>query len=168
MMQYGNDPELQTTVTLFLHREARLLDDQDFQAWLDLLSDDIEYWIPISREQEDPLLEASITYENKQLLQLRVERLSHPHAHSVARMPRSTHLISNILIDEKPSAAGDLVVTSNFLTLGYQEDANNNQTLYGGTQTHHLSEQNGEYKITRKKIVLNNVEAPHGNLQIIL
>jgi 3-phenylpropionate/cinnamic acid dioxygenase small subunit len=167
-MLYANDTALQMEVTLFLHREARLLDDQDYGAWLDLLSDDIEYWIPNSREQEDPIFEASITYENKQLLQFRVDRLSHPHAHSLARMPRSTHLISNILIDEKRSSAGDLVVGSNFLTLGYQEDANNTQTLYGGTQTHHLSKVDGDYRITKKKIVLNNLEAPHGNLQIIL
>lgn len=167
-MQYVNDPALHMDVTLFLYREARLLDDQDYQGWLDLLSEDIEYWIPNSREQEDPLLEVSISFENKQLLQFRVDRLAHPQAHSVARMPRSTHLISNILIDQQRSESGDLVVTSNFLTLGFQEDANNTQTLYGGTQTHHLSELDGEYSIRRKKIVLNDLEAPHGNLQIIL
>ena len=167
-MRYANDTALQNSVTLFLHREARLLDDQDYHAWLDLLCDDIEYWIPNSREQKDPILETSITYENKQLLQFRVDRLSHPHAHSLARMPRSTHLISNILIEEQPSPAGDLMVTSNFLTIGYQEDANNTQTLYGGTQIHHLSEVDGDYRITRKKILLNNLETPHGNLQIIM
>ena len=160
--------QLHADVSLFLYREAQLLDDQNYDAWLELLSEDVEYWIPSYREQTDPLLHVSISYENKQLLGFRVKRLSHPQAHSVARMPRSTHIISNILVDENPSEAGHLVVSSNFITLGYQEDANNKQTLYGGTQIHHLSLTEGGYKIHKKKILLNNADAPHGNIQIIL
>lgn len=31
----------------FLYREARLLDDGQFEHWLSLLSDDVHYWLPV-------------------------------------------------------------------------------------------------------------------------
>lgn len=160
--------QLHHTVSLLLYKEARYLDDQNYDAWLDLLADDVEYWIPMSRDQVDPYLQVPLTHEDKTLLTFRVNRLSHPVAHSVDRMPRSTHVVSNILIDEEHSTEECLVVSSNFVTTGYQEDPTNSQTIYSGTQIHRLSMVNNEYKISMKKIVLNDVDAPHGNIQIIL
>ncbi|HIC29718.1 MAG TPA: hypothetical protein EYO85_09835 [Rhodospirillales bacterium] len=34
-------------VEQFLYREARLLDNRQFHQWLELLTDDIRYWIPM-------------------------------------------------------------------------------------------------------------------------
>ncbi len=31
----------------FLYREARLLDDRKLHDWLDMLTDDIRYWMPV-------------------------------------------------------------------------------------------------------------------------
>jgi hypothetical protein len=33
----------------FLHAEADLLDDRRFPEWLDLLAEDVRYWMPITR-----------------------------------------------------------------------------------------------------------------------
>ncbi len=32
-----------------LYHEADLLDDRQFEAWLDMLTDDIRYWMPMRR-----------------------------------------------------------------------------------------------------------------------
>jgi 3-phenylpropionate/cinnamic acid dioxygenase small subunit len=31
----------------FLYREARLLDNRQYHAWLDLFTDDVRYWMPV-------------------------------------------------------------------------------------------------------------------------
>jgi 3-phenylpropionate/cinnamic acid dioxygenase small subunit len=33
----------------FLYREAELLDERRYEAWLALLADDIRYWMPMRR-----------------------------------------------------------------------------------------------------------------------
>ena len=38
---------LQYEVEQFLYHEAALLDDRRFHEWLELLTDDVEYWMPI-------------------------------------------------------------------------------------------------------------------------
>lgn len=39
--------ELQNAVEQFYYREAQLLDYQNYEAWLALLTQDIQYWMPI-------------------------------------------------------------------------------------------------------------------------
>ena len=39
--------EIIREVEQFLYREARLLDERCFHAWLDLFTDDVRYWMPV-------------------------------------------------------------------------------------------------------------------------
>ena len=59
----------------FVTREARLLDEQRFDEWLLLFSEDGIYWMPLEWGQTDARLTASLMYEDKLLLGIRVERL---------------------------------------------------------------------------------------------
>src|SRR5262249_46375345 len=43
------DMILQGQVERFLYREARLLDERKLTDWLDLLADDLVYWMPMRR-----------------------------------------------------------------------------------------------------------------------
>ena len=38
--------EVVREVEQFLYREARLLDERRFREWLELLTDDVRYWMP--------------------------------------------------------------------------------------------------------------------------
>jgi len=38
--------ELLLEIQQFLYREARLLDNEQYDEWLELLTDDIHYWVP--------------------------------------------------------------------------------------------------------------------------
>ncbi|MGH9034150.1 MAG: aromatic-ring-hydroxylating dioxygenase subunit beta, partial [Acidimicrobiia bacterium] len=40
------DVELQHEIEQFLYHEANLLDEREFQDWLELFTDDIHYWMP--------------------------------------------------------------------------------------------------------------------------
>ena len=50
----------------FLYREARLLDDRQWDEWLDLYSESVEYWMPAwdddDRLTEDPHSQISLIY----------------------------------------------------------------------------------------------------------
>src|SRR6478735_1499316 len=59
----------------FVIREARLIDQHRFEEWLDLFAEDGFYWMPLEWGQTDPRLAASLMYEDKLLLTIRVERL---------------------------------------------------------------------------------------------
>ena len=61
-----NDPVFVREIEEFLYHEARLLDDRQFEDWMALFAKDGVYWIPAMPEQEDPLGEASIAYEDLQ------------------------------------------------------------------------------------------------------
>src|SRR5579883_2519517 len=53
-------PQLQLEVQNLLFREARLLEEARFREWLDLLSDDIHYAMPVRRTvQPQPAAEHS-------------------------------------------------------------------------------------------------------------
>src|SRR2546422_8314281 len=65
-------------VEQFLYHEARLLDTQQYEAWLELFTDDATYWVPLEREQKDPFETSSIIHDDRTLLGLRVKQARHP------------------------------------------------------------------------------------------
>src|SRR5215217_5948852 len=58
----------------FVVREARLLDQQRLEDWLDLFTEDGHYWMPVEWSQTDPKLTTSLMYEDKLLLRIRDDR----------------------------------------------------------------------------------------------
>ena len=69
----------------FVVAEANLLDELRFDDWLDLFTDDGRYWMPLAHGQTDPRLHASLMYEDKLLLKVRIARL---HGGQVQLLPR--------------------------------------------------------------------------------
>ena len=43
----GITPEAYLSITLFMYHEAQLLDDHQWGAWGELLSEDIDYRVPV-------------------------------------------------------------------------------------------------------------------------
>ncbi|MBX6318288.1 aromatic-ring-hydroxylating dioxygenase subunit beta [Pigmentiphaga sp.] len=70
-----NPYELRADVESFLYREARLLDTQRFEEWLDLFTDDALYWAPAGRDDIDPTRHVSIIHDDKAAMGRRVKRL---------------------------------------------------------------------------------------------
>src|SRR5881409_1005936 len=85
-------------VEQFLYHEARLLDTQQYEAWLELFTDNATYWVPLEREQKDPFETSSINHDVRTLLGLRVKQARHPRAH--ARLPhaRTVHQVANVMV----------------------------------------------------------------------
>ena len=70
-MVVANDPLamllLKQDVEAFLYHEANLLDDRRYEEWLDLLTDDVRYWVPMRRNVKFGELEREFTREGQDI-----------------------------------------------------------------------------------------------------
>src|SRR5437870_8337857 len=130
----GINEDVSREVEQFLYREARLLDERRFHEWLELLTDDVHYWMAArtnryprrskaiaildpDRYVEDDMTkedELAIFDEDKATLGGRVARLDTGMAWAEDPPSRTRHLITNIEV-EPGDAASEVKVYSNFL-----------------------------------------------------
>ena len=158
------DPAWLAEATRLLHHEARLLDAQRFEAWLDLFLPNGIYWIPSRPGQTDPRGVVSIVYEDRDILALRVQRLCEARAHALSPMPRTTHLVANIdLLDA--STADTLHIESALIVA---EHRNGEKNLYSGRCTYELRRHAGTLRIAHKRIDLVDCDAVLGPIAISL
>ena len=97
----------------FLYQEAELLAKRNYEAWLELFTDDSHYWIPAGLGDSNPHKETSLIYDNREGLRIRVARLLDPTAHCQTPPSQTTNLISNVQIEDLKN--GEYKVHSNFV-----------------------------------------------------
>ena len=90
----------------FIYREARYLDDKDWDAWLELYAPDATFWMPSwddrDRLTENPMTEISlIWYGNRSGLEDRVFRIRTERSSASIPDTRTSHNISNIELLEQ-------------------------------------------------------------------
>lgn len=149
----------------FVIREARLLDQHRFEEWLQLYADDAYYWMPLEWGQTDPKLVGSLMYEDKLLLQIRVERLKGNRTFSQKPKSRCHHVLQTPQIDSRDDAKGEYVT---WTPMHYVETRQDDQQLYAAWATHTLSVADGTLKIKLKRVDLVNCEAAFGNIQLFM
>ena len=152
----------------FLYHEARLLDTQRYEEWLELFTDDATYWVPLEQGQKDPLETSSIIHDDRTLLGLRVRQLRHPRAHARLPLARTVHQVGNVAVLSESGA--ELRVGS---TLTVVEFRNEKQRLYGALVEHHLrrimdGDQVGSFRIAHKRVDLVNSEGELDGIAILL
>ncbi|WP_434766581.1 aromatic-ring-hydroxylating dioxygenase subunit beta [Pseudomonas triticicola] len=147
-----------------IETELHLLDQQDFDAWQQLLSDDYHYWIPMTREQRSPLHESSLVYEDRFLTTLRINRLANARNFSQQPRSRSLHIAQRprITLEQASSSA---FASSNML---YCEARGDSEWHYPVTVEHQLVNLDGCWKIQGKKVLLLNPARALESLQLII
>ena len=177
------DTELLRSVEQFLYREARLLDERRFHEWLGLFTDNIHYSMtaranryPKSSKAIAPLEpnryaeedagaadELGLFDENIATLTARVARLDTGMAWAEDPPSRTRHLITNIEIaSETPDE--ELTVHSNFIV--YRSRGETEQDFYVGTREDRLCRVDGEWRISRRRMVLDQSVLTSKNLSI--
>ena len=146
----------------FLYHEARLLDTQQLEAWLDLFTDDAVYWVPLEREQNDAAEMSSIIHDDRTLLGLRVQQARHPRAHARLPLARTVHQVANVLILEETNAA--VRVASTLQLIEWRQEK---QRVWGALVEHQLRRANGGFRIARKRVDLVNSEAELDGIAIL-
>ena len=140
----------------FVVGEARLLDARRFRDWMALFADDGAYWVPAVPEQKSPFDQASLFYDDRDLMKTRIERLEHPRIHVQTPPSRTAHLVGNVVVEEADSARGEYVVGSTVIMVEYRDDA---QRVFAGRQTHRLRRDGASFRIVQKRVDLINCDS---------
>lgn len=145
------------TVRAFLYREARLLDDRQFDEWLECYHSDSEFWMPAwdvdDRLTEDPQTEISlIYYDNRGGIEDRVFRIKTDRSSATSLPePRTGHNITDVEIMEHDG--GQVKVRFNWFTLYFRY---NTTDTYFGTSYYTIDLSGSAPVIMQKKVVLKN------------
>lgn len=146
----------------FLYHEARLLDTQQLEAWLELFTEDATYWVPLERGQTDPLETSSIIHDDRTLLELRVKQARHPRAHARLPLARTVHQVGNVIVLSENGA--ETTVSS---TLQVVEFRNEKQRLHGALVEHRLRRTADGFRIAHKRVDLVNSEGELDGIAIL-
>ena len=146
----------------FLYHEARLLDTQRYEEWLALFTDDATYWVPLEKDQNDPLEVSSIIHDDRTLLDLRVKQARHPRAHARSPLARTVHQVGNVM--SLGDAEGDQLVASTLVLVEFRAER---QRVWGAMVEHRLRRTGSGLKIARKRIDLVNSEAELDGIAIL-
>jgi 3-phenylpropionate/cinnamic acid dioxygenase small subunit len=149
----------------FVVREARLLDLQQFDDWLDLFTEDGHYWMPVEWGQTDPLLTTSLMYEDKLLLKIRVDRLKGRQTYSQSPKSRCHHVLQTPQVDRRDDRERRYVT---WTPMHYVESRADRQTLYAAWATHHLAVVDDAIRIRLKRVDLVNCDAALGSIQLFV
>ncbi|MEN9627064.1 MAG: hypothetical protein RJA10_290 [Pseudomonadota bacterium] len=148
--------DLQREVEQFLYRQAELLDDKHWQAFIDLFDDQGVYWMPVQPQQTDWESSPSIFAEDKLLMEIRKGRVTHPNAWSQAPMWETNHLVSHVAIESV--SVNEIKVRSRFHLMELRRD---NVRHFGGRYQHWLVRgADGALRIKLQRVDLFNSQAP--------
>jgi 3-phenylpropionate/cinnamic acid dioxygenase small subunit len=154
-----------------LFREAALLDAHDYRAWMQMLTDDIVYWMPIrqtrgagdtSQEFTSPG-DAALFDENRKTLELRIEKRLSGYSWSEDPPSRTRHCIMNVDIlerhgDDEVSVAANIIV--------YRCRLDTDEDWWVGRRVDRLRRVGGQWKIARRAVYLDQTVLKAKNLSI--
>ena len=156
----------------FLLNEAELLDDRKWPEWLELLTDDFQYLLPLPVTRDNPELPAydDIAYlqaENRRTLGGWVDRLSPQNidtAWSENPPARVRHFITNIRA-RQAEVPGEISVRANVLISISRLDEE--ASVFAAERHDTLRGENGELKLALRKVFLEQ-NLPTWSLRVIV
>lgn len=150
-------------VESFLYREARLMDEHQYDAWLSLWTDDALYWVPSNRDDSDPMREMSLIYVDRQGLEERIVMLKSGDQWSQEPKSRLRRIVSNVEFEAEEN--GEVTVYANF---DLTEFRRGRQEIYAGRTIHTLRPAGDSFKIAYKKVLLVRNDDYLHNLTFLL
>ncbi|MCX6398449.1 MAG: aromatic-ring-hydroxylating dioxygenase subunit beta [Propionibacteriales bacterium] len=141
-------------VEQFLYREARLADENDYDGWEALWTDDAIYWVPVDGEGDHPRTTVSIIFDNRSRISTRMKQVKTGKRYAQAPPSNLRRIIGNVeFIGGRANAEGgvDLEISANVLAFESRPRGN---TLWGGRTTYRLRRVDGQIRLAYKKVVL--------------
>jgi len=156
--------DLMREIEDFFYAEADLLDERDYDAWLDLLADDIVYWMPMRKNVsfEDRAMETTAEndmawfHDDKETLIKRVRQLQTGIHWADEPISRVSHLVTNI----RPAGPVTSLEEGENLTtkcrfIVYRNRLETETDILVGRREDTLIRTGGALKIARRKILLD-------------
>ena len=146
-----------------LSREAMYLDEQRWDEWLALYAPDCEYWVPTWTAEGNlttsPQTELSLIYYTARGgLEDRIVRIRSGRSPASLPMPRTTHVVSNILPLDPPEPTR-LRLRSSWAAHVFFPLMVVNHTFFGRAE-YELQLREASWVIAKKKTILQNDRIP--------
>jgi ethylbenzene dioxygenase beta subunit len=177
-----DDLVLHHEVSQFLYREARLLDEERYDEWLALFTEDVHYWVPgvENRMRRDSVGSISPSHmaffdDNLQDLAHRVARYNTSTAWAEDPATRHFHLVANIEVEASAEPAGpgapaagpgEYVVHS--LLLNYRNRSHDEQDVITARRRDILRRTPEGLRIARRRVVLGQTVLLSKNINTFL
>ena len=149
----------------FLCAEADLLDERRYEEWLDLLTDDISYWVPMRRNVQFGHWDTENTRqgrdmnwfdEGKATLRLRIKQITSGVHWVEEPSPRVSRMISNVhAIQATPSLEEPEEVSVKYRILIYRNRLEDSTDIFAGKREDMLRKVDGEWKICKRTMLLD-------------
>lgn len=162
----------------FFYMEYDLLDHWKYQEWLDLLTDDVRYWMPLARnykfgeqrrEYTKELQELAWFDEGKTILTLRVKQLMTGIHWAEEPFSRISHFVTNVRITKLiPSLADPVEVTTSSRFFVYRNRLQSDVEMMAGKREDTLRKVDGRWKIARRNLYLDQSVLLEHNLSFLL
>ena len=156
---------LKQEIEEFLYREVDLLDERRYEDWLALLAEDVRYWMPMRRnvkfgEEQREFTRAGedINWfdEGKETLSRRVRQILTGIHWAEEPASRISHMVSNLrLLEVNPSPAQPVEVSVRCRFLIYRNRVETETDFLIGKREDLLRRIDGDWKIARRKIILD-------------
>ena len=156
--------DLMREIEDFLYAEADLLDERDYDPWLDLFTDDVVYWMPMRKNVsfEDRAKETTAEddlawfHDDKDTLIKRVRQLQTGIHWADEPISRVAHVITNIRLAEPVTSLADgekLTTKCRFIV--YRNRLETETDILVGRREDTLLRTGDSLKIARRKILLD-------------
>jgi 3-phenylpropionate/cinnamic acid dioxygenase small subunit len=155
--------------------EADLLDERRYESWLELLTDDVRYWMPMRKnvafddERGDITGEHDIAWidDDKVNLAKRVRQILTGIHWAEEPLSRASHVITNIRMPQPVAVlpeGAELEITCRFIL--YRNRVETETDLMVGRRHDTLRRVDGRLMIARRKIILDQTVLLAKNLTI--
>ena len=156
-------------VQQFYAEEAARLDDREFDAWLDMLTEDVYYRIPVrtttAEGGRDEFLDLCHLDDNRWRLEKRVERLQTEHAWAERPATRTRHFATGIRVVDDDG--DELAVRSNLLVFLNRGSSPDYHTL-SAERADRLRRTDDGLKLADRTVYLDHSTLPLDKLSIFL
>lgn len=165
--------ELLTALTQVLYREARLLDEERYDEWMNLMAEDLHYHMPgietrYRRDKYDQVADLNrMAYydDSKGELKKRLARLETGTAWSEDPATRYVHLISNVEV-ERTEKDDEFRVLSNFYAYRNRNERDNDMLI--GHRADIWRSVGESFELVKRQIILKQNILLSKNLNIYL
>ena len=148
----------------FVTAELELLDGREFEAWRDLFTEDGYYWVPSRIDQESPDDELSLFYDDREIMDLRFQRLRHPRVHAQIPYTRTTHVAGNFVVNAADETSGEYAFAYRFVMHEYRPEMK--QRAFSGRCEYTVVRDGSSFKIRAKKVTVINCDDFHFPISI--
>jgi 3-phenylpropionate/cinnamic acid dioxygenase small subunit len=156
---------LKQEVEALLYHEAEILDERRYEEWLELLAEDVRYWMPMRRNVKFGELEREFTREGqdinwfdegKDTLTRRVQQILTGVHWAEEPLSRICHMVSNMqILRVRPSVLEPLEVMVKCRFLIYRNRVETETDILVGKREDVLRRVSGQWKIAQRKIILD-------------